>query len=273
MALAELWLLLGDMERASKFIERCMSLPSGGPAFSHAEYRNVGKLAAHVQGTPPEAPFADPRPKLFAPEGAERVAVVFSGLGTGIAAVSAYFAPTMAQMGYATLVVPDLHHSLHVIGLEGGVSSWRSTTRILRKGLRAANLTPDLVVGVSYGGYVALRAAAALQARCYVGFSVVTTMDPDTWRLYERRGRLLLSRLSRKHGGELIDLRRMHLGKGMAIDLVYGAQNRMDRLNAENMADRPGVRLVPFETDGHRTWEEMFYADRLTETLKAALDR
>jgi hypothetical protein len=101
-------------------------------------------------------------------------------------------------------------------------------------------------VGNSASGFPALQFAATTQISNALTYSAGTHHPPE-----ETRVALMRDRMDSRIPGRPLDVRPLFEGWQGAAHLHYPAQHPVDILHATNMADVPGVRLIPYATDFH----------------------
>ncbi|MCC5996605.1 MAG: hypothetical protein JJU18_09590 [Oceanicaulis sp.] len=101
-------------------------------------------------------------------------------------------------------------------------------------------------VGNSASGFPALQFAATTRIANVLTYSAGTHHPPE-----ETRVALMRDRMDSRIPGRPLDVRPMFAGWQGAAHLHYPARHPVDILHATHLADIPGVRLVPYDTDFH----------------------
>lgn len=180
----------------------------------------------------------------------------FSGLAdTGF---SHYIDAMASVAGLNVIYLHDKKRLFYCNGLPELGPTLDASLDDLRRRLKAYGDAKVVTFGSSAGGFGALLYGIMLGADRVLALSPpVTTLRDVSHKLNDYRARALLKRLELRLGDSVRDIRQMlerHTGPVPRIDLVYGADNAIDRAHAEYIADLPGVTLYPLAGIGsHNT--------------------
>ena len=192
---------------------------------------------------------------LIAPNpGASRVLISFSGNGDEL-----ILHPAMQTLANTHVIaIRDASRRFGLCGLRGLGADYAACLGNLRVLITALGGREIFMMGVSAGGFTAMRMAFDLGAQGVLGFSIPTTLD-----LADQPGATLarypqLTALYRNKPDMLLDLRRLYLSapaRPRAI-LVYSPPYRRDSWLARRMEGMDGVELVPLSAySGHLAYQ------------------
>lgn len=180
----------------------------------------------------------------------------FSGLAdTGFS----HYIDAMASIaGLNVVYLHDKKRLFYCNGLPELGDTLDATLDSLRRRLAIYGKVPLSTFGSSAGGFGALLYGILLGADRVLALSPpVTTLRDVSHQLNDYRARALLKRLELRLGDGVRDIRQIlerHTGPVPRIDLVYGADNKIDHAHATHLADLPGVHLYPLDgVDTHNT--------------------
>ncbi len=180
----------------------------------------------------------------------------FSGLAdTGFS----HYIDAMASIaGLNVVYLHDKKRLFYCNGLPELGDTLDATLDSLRRRLAIYGNVRLSTFGSSAGGFGALLYGILLGADRVLALSPpVTTLRDVSHRLNDYRARALLKRLELRLGDGVRDIRQIlerHTGPVPRIDLVYGADNKIDHAHATHLADLPGVHLYPLDgVDTHNT--------------------
>ncbi len=126
-------------------------------------------------------------------------------------------------------------------------------------------------IGSSGGGYGAIRWGLEVGARKVIGFSTPTTVRADFGRVTgDERAKILIRRVQNAVPLPEQDLAGLSRAKSgtTSIDLLYGADNRIDSLHARNLEGIAGVSLHPLEgVQDHSILLPLVKAENFTDRL------
>lgn len=180
----------------------------------------------------------------------------FSGLAdTGFS----HYIDAMASIaGLNVVYLHDKKRLFYCNGLPELGDTLDATLDSLRRRLAIYGKVRLSTFGSSAGGFGALLYGILLGADRVLALSPpVTTLRDVSHQLNDYRARALLKRLELRLGDGVRDIRQIlerHTGPVPRIDLVYGADNKIDHAHATHLADLPGVHLYPLDgVDTHNT--------------------
>jgi hypothetical protein len=176
-------------------------------------------------------------------EGAGRVIIVFTGLALrfwlSLNALDRFLRRFDAHLIYLS----DHSAAMYLNGLASIGPGYDRLLTMLKKELDVLAAREVFVLASSAGGFVGLRAAADLQARCFAGMSIRTTLSPSS--------RLPMPPLEERavaacqYPEMLIDLRPFIQATEypLCIQLYCGDQSELDAAHARNLAGIPRVEV------------------------------
>ena len=171
----------------------------------------------------------------------------FSGLAdTGFS----HFIDAMARVaGLNVIYLHDKKRLFYCDGLPELGNGLDATLDALRQRLTMYGGAKTVTFGSSAGGYGALLYGILLGADRVLALSPpVTTLREVSHQLNDYRARATLKRLELRLGERARDIRRVleqNDGPHPRIDIVYGAENALDRAHATYLAGLPNVNLYP----------------------------
>ena len=229
--------------------------PVSDRADDRPDARN-GRILSLMDATPPDAalrrPARDAAPSgevtLVRGDRPSGTVIVFSGLAGRTAVPVPVLDRFMAALGLSVVYLRDAGRWLHLRGAEELGGWYQETVQALRGVVEQAGGGPVTTIGMSSGGYPALRYGLDLGADATLCFSPPTNLTP-AFLAGDRRGRLVARRLQTNLPPEMLEVRpalavrdRVH-----PVELVYGADMPEDRMHAEHLRGVPGVTLHPLE--------------------------
>lgn len=155
----------------------------------------------------------------------------------------------LAQYGANVIYLRDLSENMYLTGIDslGGMAS---TLAQLRECILSLGTQKLVFVGNSGGVFGALYYGALLKADEILLFAGPTSLDIG-FQETERQAYPRLNELRRAAQIEWPDLREIYQQNGIPVSLYFGNENRVDRLQAENLAGLPNVGLHPVASRQH----------------------
>jgi pimeloyl-ACP methyl ester carboxylesterase len=197
-------------------------------------------------------PAANPRAGSFADDvaspvqlasrpDAESVILVFCGADQGIGMPLPMLHRWLSQWHVSVIFLRDYGLNGYLRGIEAFAPDFASTVSALRRVLNKLRARRVICYGASIGGYGALRYGLELGAETVICMSGLVNMRPEfnAPLLYAKASR----DLQEKCPGVELDVRQAYLRAPRTPKcwLVYGGENREDRIHARYFADAPGA--------------------------------
>lgn len=186
---------------------------------------------------------------LSEPAGTGRVAIVLTGLENRIGGWPiSVFDLLLARSGFQALYLRDLSRCAYTCGVRSLGRTAKETTASLRRMLKGINTRHLLFIGVSGGGYAALRYGITLQADRVMALGGGTVARPeDKASIGDHRvpviARLTAKRATRDDFTAPVHTILPGCKRPPRIDLFFGAHSPEDRAHAELLAGFPSVTL------------------------------
>ena len=221
------------------------------------------RLHGNIDGHTPDILIA-PTP------GASRVLITFSGNGDELIV---HPAMTLLENTHV-IAIRDASRRFGLCGLRGLGADYGACLENLGLLTTALGGSDIFMMGVSAGGFTAMRVGLDIGAKGVLGFSIPTTLD-----LADQPGATLarypqLTALYRTKPAMLLDVRRAFLAapsRPRAI-LVYSPPFRRDSWLARRMEGIDGVELVPLSAySGHLAYQWLTQTDQIPAYLSRLL--
>jgi pimeloyl-ACP methyl ester carboxylesterase len=176
-------------------------------------------------------------------EGAGQVIIVFTGFALRFWLSLNALDQFLRRFDAHVIYLSDHSGTMYLNGLGSIGPGYDNLLRMLRKQLDILGPREILVLASSAGGFVGLRAAVDLQAQCFAGMSIRTTLSPSS--------RILMSPFEEQAVGAcrypemLIDLRPFIQATTypLCIQLYCGDRSELDAAHARNLAGIPRVEV------------------------------
>ncbi len=231
------------------------------------------QTAGHPLRRPPVADDPD-RDVIVSPRGDNgRVAIVFTGLAD-VAMVPLEVTDTFfAILGTTVIYLKDFHRLLYCNGIKSLAGDFSASVAALDALTRSLGDFDHLtVMGTSAGGQGALNYGLDLGAERILCFSPPTNTTADFMEnAGDTRAKTVVRRLNLLAPAPLLDVRSRFAAcppRG-PVDIVFGAENRIDRAHAENLRGLPNVHLHPITgLEAHGSILETIARDALTDVLR-----
>jgi hypothetical protein len=188
--------------------------------------------------------------------GATTTFVVFCGLGHHFGTPLNIFHHCCLAMHEANVVyLRDLSGCLYLTGMKS-FGSIEQTCAGLRKVFAELNTRKLVFMGSSAGVFGALYYASLLDANEVVVFGGPTSLDIGA---AEPEKQLYGRVMERRDEGKAVwpDLREIYADGPRPVSLYFAGGNRVDRLQAENVADLPNMNIHPLDTSFHFVLDEL----------------
>lgn len=180
---------------------------------------------------------------------ARRAIIVFFGVGSGFWVLAPVLRRYLGSLGCHLVFVRDSRKIGHLAGIEGLGCDYGASVDALRTLLARLGATELSMMGMSLGGYAALRYGLDLGADRVLGLGAYTNVTPGE---VDTDGRDALTRIARAVPGMAVDLRPLYARavSPPRVALWYGADHNGDRCQAERFAGVGRVELHPVEALG-----------------------
>jgi hypothetical protein len=174
-------------------------------------------------------------------EGAERTVIVFTGVALRFWLSLNALHVFLRKLDSHVIYLSDHSASMYLNGLNSVAPSYGSMITLLEEQLAALGSKQVFVLASSAGGFVGLRSAIDLQAECFAGMSIRTSLLPVGDRPQSALQTLLLKRC--RDPSMIIDLRDKLEDSPFPrrLQLYCGANNKMDRAHAEHLLPRAEI--------------------------------
>jgi hypothetical protein len=200
-----------------------------------------------------------------------RLAIVFSGAN----ALLAMPAPLVGHPSVSTLLLRDPQRRFCIAGMPPVGHAYDECRNTMA---RIADICgagqPPVCIGISAGGFAALRFGLDLQASAVLGFSVPTTLniDDDPQATLRRYPQLAAFYKHHRALGRDVVPDYLRAKKTPRVRLLYDPEHRRDSFLARRMETVPNTRLIPVANAGHRTFAHangtMIMDELMAELLK-----
>jgi hypothetical protein len=173
---------------------------------------------------------------------ARRVVIVFYGVGSGCWVLAPALKRYLKPLGCHLVFVRDARKIGHLGGIEGLGHDYASSLAALRTLVERLGAFEIATMGMSLGGYAALRYGLDLGADRVLGLGAYTNVTPGQ---VETTGDDALTRIARAVPSMAIDLLPLYAGaeRPPRVALWYGADHKGDRQQAERFSAVQGVEL------------------------------
>lgn len=174
--------------------------------------------------------------------GARRVIIVFYGVGSGFWVLAPVLRRYLKPLGCHLVFVRDSRKIGHLGGIEGVGADYQGSVAALRRLIDRLGATKIATMGMSLGGYAALRYGLELGADRVLGLGAYTNVKPGE---VETNGKDALTRIARTIPSMALDLLPLYAAAEPPprVALWYGAEHNGDRQQAERFGTLRGVEL------------------------------
>lgn len=198
--------------------------------------------------TRPLADPHDPAEMVLSPRGRSNTVVLHfeghPGSPVGVDVLDAFH----SLRGETTAYLRDDQRLLFLQGIQSLADGFDATVAVLDDWLASVDCRNLICIGRAEGALGALLIGQALGADRIICFSATTTaLAVQLQDMPDLRAPVLIRRLN-----DTLPPARLDVAQALTaseerprIDLIYGAQNRIDRLHAERLKDLKGVTLYP----------------------------
>ena len=176
-------------------------------------------------------------------EGAEQVIIVFTGLALRFWLSLNALDHFLRRLDTHVIYLSDHSATMYLNGLVSIGPGYDNLLRMLKKQLDILAPREILVLASSAGGFVGLRAAVDLEARCFAGMSIRTTFSPSNSMLMSPLEERAVAAC--RYPEMLIDLRPLIEATTYppCIQLYCGDRSELDAAHARNLAGIPRVEV------------------------------
>lgn len=208
----------------------------------------------------------------------QNVVIVFTGLAD-VAMVPLEVTDTYLAMQNTTAIyLKDMHRLLYCRGIRSLGDDFETGVAALQSLLSALGTYKSLtVIGTSGGGQGALNFGIALNADRILCFSTTTnTTTAFLNSIGDTRGKTVVRRLNTLAPAPLLDIRSRLMASGFngRIDLIYGADDEIDRKHAENLKGIGNTALHPIpDYAAHPSLMETIARNALPDVLRGDMAR
>jgi pimeloyl-ACP methyl ester carboxylesterase len=199
--------------------------------------------------------------------GARRAIVVFYGVGSGFWVLAPVLRRYLKPLGCHLVFVRDSRKIGHLGGIEGLGADYQASVDALRKLIERLGATEIAMMGMSLGGYAALRYGLDLGADRALGLGAYTNVTPGE---VETNGRDALTRIARSCPAMARDLLPLYAEaeRRPRVALWYGADHNGDRRQAERFTVLEGVELRPVpDLDDHDVLRQMMSSGQVRSVV------
>jgi pimeloyl-ACP methyl ester carboxylesterase len=189
--------------------------------------------------------------------GARRVIIVFYGVGSGFWVLAPALKRYLKPLGCHLVFVRDGRKLGHLAGIEGLGADYPSALAALRLVVEQLGATEIATMGMSLGGYAALRYGLDLGADRVLGLGAYTNVKPGE---VQTNGKDALTRIARTVPAMAIDLLPLYRAaeRPPRVALWYGADHNGDREQAERFSAVGGTELKALaDLDDHDVLRQM----------------
>jgi len=175
----------------------------------------------------------------------------------------------LAPFGRRILYLKDMRGAMFLGGLRSLGPDYASALAQLKEMLASSERVD--VIACSSGGFIGLRAAADLQARRFLGFSIRTDLSRNTPLLLDAHAEGM--REQEEHAHMLVDLRPYLLAHDHPeqVALYCSRMNRIDLAHAEHLNGIPRVALKLVESGTHNVVQHLVAEGSFTDVLREHL--
>jgi hypothetical protein len=174
----------------------------------------------------------------------------------------------LAQRRVNVIYVRDYAQNMYLTGIES-LGDVESTIRHLREQLSRLGTKKLICVGNSGGVFGALYYGALLKADASLLFAGPSSLDIGLQET-ERQSYPRLSELRQAGKIDWPNIREIYQQNGMPVSLYFGADNRVDRMQAENLAGVPNVQLEAVPSRHHFMIDALARSGELERIFGAA---
>jgi len=205
------------------------------------------------------------------------IAIAFTGANDQVmmplAVLDAYF----AAAGIGAIYLRDRARLLFCAGVDSLGGDFQSTVESLRHLIVQMGGGETLTVyGMSGGGLGAIRFGLALNADRVVCFSGPTNATLDFInRQNDQRARLMVNRLHRRIPDADLACRDLihNDANPPRIEMIYGADSRLDRAQSEDLTGLESVELLPLSgKTGHESLRKIILLGELPDLIAGQMD-
>jgi len=179
----------------------------------------------------------------------------------------------LSDLQVNVIYLRDFQRLLYCNGVQGLEESYASTLSAIRTLQEQWGATRLYCLGMSGGGYGAIRYGIDLNAEAILGFGAATTIDKDL-RQFDARGPSVIYQIEKHVPEMLINLRTLleDHPSPPKIHLYYGDEMKEDHGHATNLDGIPGTTLIPEAGFGnHHIAGKLLAEGRLANIIRHAI--
>jgi tetratricopeptide (TPR) repeat protein len=180
---------------------------------------------------------------IVAPAGrSDTLALVFTGASNSLSMPLPVFDRFLAARGVTAIYLKDFRRLMYLNGIASFGDDFQTSIHALRQLQRRLGVSRLCTIGDSAGGFAAIRYGVELDAACALSFGGDTHWAPGHGEFA-----LFANHLRSHFAVEAMDLRPLlATRKGCArISLVYGENEKRDKLHADHLSDLERVEPCP----------------------------